>query len=85
MLCFEVWKNDEKLTIAGLRESGVVSLVLTWVGKEPGASALAAAADGIIPGLRWSIGGIDSSDPAGETNVDWIEDAGLKLGDELRV
>jgi hypothetical protein len=85
MLCFEVWKNDEKLTVAGLRESGVVSFELTWVGKGPGASALAAAADGDISGLDWRVGGIDSSDPTGDTNVEWVENPDLKLGDEVRV
>jgi hypothetical protein len=85
MLCFEVWKNDQKLTLAGVRESGVVSFLLNWVGKGPGASALAATTDGAISGLQWGVGGIDSSDPAAENNVEWIENSELRLGDELRI
>jgi hypothetical protein len=61
MLCFEVWKNDEKLTVAGVRESGVISFLLNWVGKGPGASALAAAADGLFPG--WIGGSAESIHP----------------------
>ena len=30
MLCFEIWKNDEKQTVASLRESGEVSFLLSW-------------------------------------------------------
>lgn len=85
MLCFEVWRNDEKLTVAGVREGGVVSFLLSWVGKGPGASALAAATDGAISGLDWRVGGINSSDPAGDRNVEWVENPDLRLGDELRV
>jgi hypothetical protein len=29
MLCFEVWRNEEKLLTAGLRDTGVLSLLLT--------------------------------------------------------
>jgi hypothetical protein len=71
MLCFEVWKNDKRLAVAGVRETGVVSLILSWVGKEPGASAAAATPHGAIPGLHWSVDGIDSSDPAGDKDVEW--------------
>jgi hypothetical protein len=85
MLCFEVWKNDQKLALAGVRVSGVVSFLLNWVGKGPGASALAATADEAISGLHWSVGGIDSSNPAAEKNVEWIESSELRLGDELRI
>jgi hypothetical protein len=85
MLCFEVWKNDKRLAVAGVRETGVVSLVLSWVGKEPGASAAAATAHGAIPGLHWNVGGIDSSDPAGDKDVEWVDTPELKLGDEVRV
>lgn len=85
MLCFEVWKNGKKLTVAGVRESGVVSFMLSWVGKGVGASTRAAAARGAIPALHWRVGGIDSSDPAGNENVEWVENPKLKVGDELRV
>ena len=85
MLCFEIRKNGKKLTVAGVRESGVVSFMLSWVGKGEGASAQAAAAGGAVPGLHWRVGGIDSSDPAGGENVEWVENPKLKIGDELRV
>jgi hypothetical protein len=53
-------KSVLKLPAAGVRESGVVAFTLSWVGKGAGASAAAAvAADGAIPGLHWSVGGID--------------------------
>ena len=86
MLCFEVWKNDEKLVTAGLSETGVLSFILTWVGKERDASSIAAASAGMIPGLRCDVGGLDSApDASGDKHVDWYETEELRMGDELRV
>jgi hypothetical protein len=86
MLCFEVWRNDQKLVTAGLSDTGVLSFMLTWVGKESDASSVASASAGIIPGLRCNVGGIDSApDPSGDKSVDWYETEELKIGDELRV
>jgi hypothetical protein len=80
MLCFEVWRNDEKLVTAGISETGVLTFYLVWVGKEPEASSTAAASAGTIPGLECRVGGID-----GVKHVDWYETDELKIGDELRV
>jgi hypothetical protein len=85
MLCFEVSKNGKRLALSGLRESGVLSLMLTWVGREPGASAAAAGAAGPIAGLDFRVGGIDSSDPAGDLDVTWVEAADLEVGDDIRI
>ena len=80
MLCFEVWRNGEKLTTAGVSETGVLSFMLTWVGKEPNASSIAASSTGAVPGIHCSVGGIE-----GITHVDWYETEELTIGDELRV
>ncbi len=80
MLCFEVWRNGEKLTTAGVSETGVLSFDLSWVGKEPNASAIAASSVETIPGIHCSVGGIE-----GITHVYWHETDQLKIGDELRV
>jgi hypothetical protein len=85
MLCFEVWRNEEKLVTAGLRETGVLSFILSWVGQEPNASAIASASTP-IPGLHCRVGGLDTAlDPAGDTHVEWYETEELKLGDEIRI
>lgn len=80
MLCFEVWRNGEKLTTAGVSETGVLSVILSWVGKEPNASSIAASSAETIPGIRFLVGGIE-----GITSVDWYDTDQLKVGDELRV
>jgi hypothetical protein len=86
MLCFEVWRNDEKLVTAGLSEAGVLSFMLTWVGDGADASSGAAASAGTIPGLTCLVGGMDSAlHPSGDRQVDWYETSELKIGDELRV
>ncbi|MBR1193327.1 hypothetical protein [Bradyrhizobium sp. AUGA SZCCT0160] len=79
MLCFEVWRNDEKLTTAGVSE-GVVSVILHWVGKGPNASSIAASSAEAIPGINCVVGGIE-----GVTSVDWHDTNELKVGDEIRV
>ena len=80
MLCFEVWRNGEKLTTAGVSETGVSSFILNWVGKEPNASLIAASSTGAIPGIHCVAGGIE-----GAVSFDWYETDQLKIGDELRV
>ena len=51
VLAFEIWKNGKKIAVAGLRHSGAVSFMLTWVGK--GAEASTKAIEGVeIDGLR---------------------------------
>jgi hypothetical protein len=59
MLCFEVWKNGQKLTTAGVSETGVVSFLLSWVGQEKDASSIAGSSAGAIPGVHCVVGGID--------------------------
>lgn len=80
MLCFEVWRNGEKLATAGVAETGVLSFILSWVGKEPNASSIAASSTEAIPGIHCALAGIE-----GTTDVDWYETDQLKVGDELRV
>ena len=80
MLCFEIWRNDQKLVTAGLSDTGVLSFMLTWVGKEPNASSIAVSTVGNIPDLHDS-----SFDPLGDKRVDWLNMENLKLGDEFRV
>jgi hypothetical protein len=84
LLGFEIWKNGEKIALAGLKDGGAVSLMLTWVGKGVGASSR--AAEGAeIDGLDLRVGGIDSSDPAGDMSIEWIEDTALRLGDDIQI
>jgi hypothetical protein len=86
MLCFEVSRNGNKLALCGLRESGVLSFILSWVGRGEGASARAAATDGPIPELNLHVGGLDTSNPAGDAQVHWVEDDDLlKLGDDITI
>jgi hypothetical protein len=81
MLCFEVWRNDEKLVTAGVSETGVLSFILSWVGREPNTSSVAATSGGTIPGASCRVGGIDGT----VKHVDWYETDELKIGDEFRV
>lgn len=84
MLGFEIWKNGKKLAVTGLTDRGAMSLMLTWVGKEVGASS-SATGGAEIDGLDLRVGGIDSSDPSSEQSVEWIEDNALRLGDDIQI
>ena len=84
MVGFEIWKNGRKLAVAGLNESGAVSLMLTWVGKDA-AAVCGAAPLGEIDGLDLRVGGIDTSGKDGDHSVEWIEDSALHFGDELQI
>jgi hypothetical protein len=84
VLGFEIWKNGRRLAVIGLEDSGAMSLMLTWVGKKPGASTRALTG-AEIEGLDLRVGGIDASDPLGEQSVEWIEDTALRLGDEIGI
>jgi hypothetical protein len=80
MLCFEVWKNGEKLTTAGVNDTGVLSFILSWVGKENNASSNAGSSAGNIPGMACSVTGME-----GIAHIDWYATDQLNIGDELSV
>ncbi|MGA8171186.1 MAG: hypothetical protein WB816_10225 [Methylocystis sp.] len=84
MLAFEIWKNGEKLAVAGLENSGAISLMLTWVGRGAGASSRATEGTE-IEGLDLRVGGIDTSQTAGDQSIEWIEDTALRLGDDITI
>lgn len=87
VLCFEVWKNDKKVALAGLRGTGVVSFTLTWVSRSPDTPGLAITADGLLQDVGLNVGGLDSSGQ--EKFVDWfsegIDSPALRLDDEFRI
>jgi hypothetical protein len=84
MLGFEVSTRGTKLALAGLRDAGVLTVILTWVGREAGASSCATAAKGPVPGLDLHVGGLDSSDPDNEAHLTWLDaDDLLAMGDEV--
>src|SRR5919109_1102098 len=85
MLGFEVYRNGEKLALAGVQESGVMSVILSWVGKGKGASVRAAAGEGPIPDLHLHVAGMDTSDPRAEDHIDWIDLEDLKVQEEIRI
>jgi hypothetical protein len=84
VLAFEIWKNGKKVAVAGLRRSGAVSFMLTWVGKGEDASDKAVEGSE-IDGLDLRVGGIDTSDPSGDQSIEWIEDTALRLGDDIQI
>jgi hypothetical protein len=61
-----------------------MSFMLTFVARRGAADRpISEGAD--IEGLDLRVGGIDSSNPSDEHTVEWVEDTGLRLGDDIRI
>src|SRR5688572_18417273 len=87
MLCFEVYRNGQKLCTAGIGDFGVLTAILAWVSHEP--EKLRTWAESGVPeveatrldfgvsGLRRCVG------EAGE-HLRWAETS-LAVGDEIRI
>ena len=74
MLAFEVHINGKRRCLAGVADHGVVSAILSWIGR---------AGEGTLPkeGVSLHVGGLDSV--RGE-HMDWLEEH-LAAGDEVRI
>ena len=85
MLGFEIFKNGEKLALAGLSHSGVLHVTLMWVGRGIGASARAARSEGPIEGVELHVDGLDSSGPGPDVDLEWVGSSDICVGDEISV
>jgi hypothetical protein len=87
MLCFEVYRNGEKLCTAGVGDFGVLSAILNWVSHHPEKLARWAA-EGIpeVPPthLEFTVGGHGSEDSDSADYLRWVE-ADLAAGDEILI
>ena len=87
MLCFEVYRNGEKLCTAGIGEFGVLTAIVTWVSHEPERLAQWAAS-GITETeptrLEFTVGGIGRCVGEACEHLKWVE-ANLAVGDEIRI
>ena len=79
MLCYDVYKNGERICRAGIGEEGVLTVILSWVSNE---------AKGVrrLPRYRSNlhIGGLYQPEPEVNAHVRWTEPV-INIGDEVIV
>jgi hypothetical protein len=87
MLCFEVYRNGQKLCTAGIGDFGVLTALLTWVSHEPEKLARWAA-EGIPETepstLEFTVGGLGRCVGEAGEHLKWVEE-NLAAGDEIRI
>ena len=86
MVGYSVFRNNERLCVAGVGDFGVLSACVTWVGHRP--QKLASwVADGISEqpvALTLQVGGLRSDDRDSRLHMSWME-ADIRVGDEIRI
>src|SRR5262245_31648993 len=88
MLCFEVYRNGQKLCTAGIGDFGILTALLTWVSHHPEKLARWTA-DGVpqteATELTFKVGGLHGTGDSGSgEHSEWVE-SDLIVGDEVRI
>jgi len=87
MLCFEVYRNDEKVCTAGIRDFGVLTAMVAYVAHRPDKLARwmaegIPADEGVYSNL--SVGGLKDGGEVKKEHLRWVDTA-LLPGDEIRI
>lgn len=80
MICFDVFVNGKKVCRAGVGDTGVLTAILTWVGRSPEERPGAPR-----QGLDLSVGGLSGDRSTGTTQSTWVERLDLTSGDEVLI
>jgi len=87
MLGYNVYRNNERLCVAGVGDFGVLTACVTWVGYSP-ERLVRWAADRISERqpveLALHVGGLKSDDREPGLHLRWI-DANVRVGDEIKI
>ncbi|HZF13172.1 MAG TPA: hypothetical protein VFE33_30645 [Thermoanaerobaculia bacterium] len=78
MICFDVFRNNERLCRAGIGDAGVLSTILTWTGRQ-GDSGPARSR------LNLVVGGLHNPAPTVDAYLRWVELFDLQPGDEITI
>jgi hypothetical protein len=87
MVAYNVYRNDERLCVAGVGEFGVLTACVTWVAHSP-EKLDRWAAEGIPEQepaeLILQVGGLKSNGNGPASHMRWAEE-GLQVGDEIKI
>ena len=82
MLCFDVLVNGARICRAGVGTSGVLSAIVSWVGKSARSPRKGGRTE---PGeTRLHVGGLYNPKPSVNVHPSWAEQT-LKVGDEVAI
>jgi hypothetical protein len=84
MLAFNVYRNNERVCIAGVGDRGVLHAAVTWVAHDP--QKIPVGLNDTVPDQRLTeitldVGGLRSTD---RMHLRWAE-TDLQVGDEIRI
>jgi hypothetical protein len=82
MFCFEVLLNGKKLCLAGVGESGVLSVMVSWVRPSPKSPGKRGRRSDGQADLH--VGGLFDPEPHVHAHARWVQ-RGLKPGDEVSI
>jgi hypothetical protein len=86
MVSFEVYRNNERLCVAGVGAFGVLSACVTWVAHRP--KKAQRAPDGASAQkpteLKLEVGGLKHTEGAEPSHARWFNGS-LCVGDEIRI
>jgi hypothetical protein len=89
MIAFEVHRNNQKVCVAGVGDSGVLLAAVCWFAQSAETVERVKAegsADAEPFDLRLDVGGLRNDRPGdGSFDTKWVQDASLQIGDEVRI
>jgi hypothetical protein len=87
MVAFEVFRNNERLCVAGVGDFGVLTACVTWVAHRP-EKLERWKNEGISEQqpteLNLQVGGLQNNERASALHMRWT-DATLRVGDEIKI
>jgi hypothetical protein len=86
MVGYNIFRNDERLCVAGVGDFGVLTACVTWSGRNPDRIARLAA-DSVSDkpvALTLHVGGLRSGERDTGLHMRWVE-TNLQVGDEIRI
>jgi hypothetical protein len=86
MVAFDVFRNNERLCVAGVGDFGVLTAIVSWVVHRP-KTLERWRTEGISEQpteLNLQVGGLQNDERGSALHMRWT-DATLRLGDEIRI
>jgi hypothetical protein len=87
MVGYNVYRNNERLCVAGVGEFGVLTACVAWAAHSPeklGRWAAEGIAEQEPVELMLQVEGLKSNDHAPALHMRWV-DASLRVGDEIKI
>lgn len=84
MIAFEVTANGEKICTAGVGQRGVLTAILSWVGREAPSKSPDSEQESPVEELKLQVGGLTGNAKDGRERVTWMA-GDLRPGDVITI